>query len=491
MSDIFRSEDRRQQRDAALVDELTRLPSEEAWAEFKVGNADPDRIGRLISGLANSARLYDRPFGYLVWGIEDISHRVVGTSFEPGKRKRGNEPLEIWLARSLDPSPEFIFKAVPHPGGRVVLLEIPAASTAPVHFSGRSYIRVGEVTSALSDFPERERALWRKLQPIMWETGVAKSFLSADEVLSLLDYSTYFKLLDHPLPEKKAGIFRCLQEDNIVRQDVGGKWQISNLGAILFAASLEHFERLGRKRVRIIQYQGKTRASSAREHTVHKGYASGFIELVNTVQQLLPINEHIERALRREMPLYPENAIRELVANALVHQDLTITGAGPTIEIYEDRIEITNPGVSLVDVTKFIGAPPRSRNEALAALMRRMKMCEERGSGIIKVLSAAEIFQLPAPDFRTSQGNFQAALFSPRKFKDMDASERQRACYQHAALKYIAGDKMTNATLRERLGIGHQNAAQVSRIIKEALRARLIKAADAASPRAGYVPFLA
>ena len=120
--------------------------------------------------------------------------------------------------------------------------------------------------------------------------------------------------------------------------------------------------------------------------------------------------------------------------------------------------------------------------------MRRMKMCEERGSGIIRVLTSAAIFQLPAPDFRSLEHNFQVAMFSPRNFKDMDAAERLRACYQHAALKFIAGEKMTNATLRERFGIEDQNAAQMSRVIKDALKMKLIRPLDASSPRAGYIP---
>lgn len=186
--------------------------------------------------------------------------------------------------------------------------------------------------------------------------------------------------------------------------------------------------------------------------------------------------------------MYPEIALRELIANALIHQDMTVTGAGPTIELFSDRIEITNPGSPLIDPARFIDMPPRSRNESLAALMRRMGICEEQGSGVDKVVTAVEVFQLPAPDFRADGENTRVVLFAPRSFAHMTASERVRACYQHAVLRYVAAERLTNGSLRVRPGVAPQNAAQVSRIINEARDAGLIKLADPESPRAGYVP---
>ena len=143
--------------------------------------------------------------------------------------------------------------------------------------------------------------------------------------------------------------------------------------------------------------------------------------------------------------MYPEKAIRELVANALIHQDFSVTGAGPMVEIFAERMEITNPGEPLVDTLRFIDTPPRSRNEDLAAMMRRMKICEEGGTGIDKVVEAIEAFQLPAPDFAaitTMQPGFtKATLFAHQKLAEMDSKDRIRACYQHACLCYVSGQE--------------------------------------------------
>ena len=192
--------------------------------------------------------------------------------------------------------------------------------------------------------------------------------------------------------------------------------------------------------------------------------------------------------------MYPEIAIRELVANALIHQDFNVTGSGPMVEIFSDRMEISNPGVPLINTLRFIDDPPRSRNEMLAALMRRMNICEERGSGIDKVIFHVEIFQLPAPDFRVAGDSTVAVLFGPRKFAQMDREERVRACYQHACLQFVSGKRMSNATLRKRMGIKDSNYPLASRIIRDATEARLIRphgAPEGSRKDSSYVPFWA
>ena len=243
--------------------------------------------------------------------------------------------------------------------------------------------------------------------------------------------------------------------------------------------------------MRVIQYAGSDRTATQRRFDSPKGYAAGFTGLIDHIDGLIPRNEEIGKALREERPLYPPIAIRELVANALIHQDLTVTGTGPMVEVFSDRVEITNPGKPLVEPARFVDMPPRSRNESLAALMRRMGICEEQGSGVDKALTAVELFQLPPPDFRPDGDNVRVVLYGPRSFSSMSPVERVRACYQHAALKYVSGQRMKNASLSERLGIASQNAAQASVVIRQALKAGVIRSADPAHPRAGYVPFWA
>ncbi|AWB24770.1 hypothetical protein DA075_08545 [Methylobacterium currus] len=476
-------------RHIAIIDELLNLPAETTWVEFKNGNEDPDRIGKTISALANGARLADRPMGYLVWGVEDANRTIVGTQFEPSTASgKGSQPLEIWLGRMVDPCPALAFHVIPHPQGRVVLLEIPPATHAPVAFERQAYIRIGSSVTRLSDHRDREKALWAKLQTFAWEQGIAIPFITSEEVISTLDYPSYFTLTNQPLPESADVILNKLQDDRLIDKDAGGRWNILNLGAILFSRQINSIDRLSRKAVRVVDYEGRDRTRTRRRWDMPEGYASGFANLLATVNSMLPANEHIGQAFREERRVYPEIAVRELVANALIHQDMTVSGAGPTIEIFADRIEITNPGAPLNEPRRLIDLPPRSRNESLASLTRRMRMCEEGGTGLDKVVASAELYQLPAPDFRAESDNMRVVMFAPRGFGEMTAAERIRAADQHATLCYLSGSRMTNTSLRQRLGIAGQNAAQASRIIKEALALDLIRPADPAMPRAGYIP---
>lgn len=478
---------------AGLVTELRKLSTETPWLEFKKDNDDPLEIGEYISALSNAAALHGKANAYAVWGVEDGTHAVVGTGFKPAQAKKGGEELENWLLRLLDPRLHFRFFELSYEGKPVVVLEIPRASGRPVQFQGVEFIRVGTYRQKLKDHPQIERELWRVFNAVPFEDMVAMERVEGPQVLALLDYPSYFDLLKQDLPSDRDGILARLADDRMIVPNQAGGWDITNLGAILFAKDLDSFRGLGRKVMRVIVYEGKGRLKTIREQTGRKGYASGFEGLIDFVNALLPRNEVVGKALREELPMYPEPAIRELVANALIHQDFAVTGSGPMIEIFSDRMEITNPGLPLVKVERFLDTPPRSRNEALASFMRRVGICEERGSGVDKVVFQTEYYQLPAPSFETPEGSTRAVLFAHKPLNDMDQDDRVRACYLHACLRFVERDPMTNASLRERFGIEEKNAAIASRIIRDTVETGKIKPYDPDQGKkyAKYLPFWA
>jgi ATP-dependent DNA helicase RecG len=477
----------------SLLRELISLPRETEWVEFKVDNTNPQEIGEYISALANAAALNGKVMGCLVWGVENGSHRVVGTRFDPLAEKKGNEPLESWLLRLLDPRIRFSFHPVDVDGVRVVLLEIEPAVRQPVRFSGTEYIRIGEVKKPLKDAPDRERALWRTFDTIAFEDRIALERVGVDEMLRLLDWPTYFKLLGQTVPTNRSQIVDALSTDRMIQISEAGGWDITNLGALLLATELAAFDRLARKAIRVIQYRGKTRMNTQHEQLGIKGYASGFEGLLGYINGLVPQNEIIGEALRKRVPMFPPLAIRELVANALIHQDLSVSGAGPTIELFDDRMEITNPGRPLLDTQRLVDLPPRSRNERLASRMRRFGICEERGTGIDKVLHEIEAAQLPAPLFEVPDDSMRVVLFAHMPLSAMGKADKLRACYLHACLCHVNHQDMTNTTLRKRFGVEVQNRSIASRLIREAVNAGLIAPADAdAAPKQmKYVPFWA
>ena len=485
---------------SALLLELLTLPHETEWVEWKHNNADPEMIGECLSALSNSAALHCRETAYMVWGIEDGTKTVVGTTFKPKRAKKGNEELENWLMRSLHPQVAFKMSEWSHGGHPLVLFEIPRATHAPVRFVTEEFIRVGSLKKKLREYTTKERELWASFDRNPFEQGIAKENLPGDETLALIDYAGCFDLLRVPTPTDRKAILARLADEKLIVPKAGKRFDVTNLGAVLFAKSLASFDRLSRKALRIIKYRGVGRTDTEREWRdapSHKGYALAFEAAVAFINSQLPQNEPIGEAFRTEVRMFPQKAVRELVANALIHQDFDVTGAGPMVEIFSDRMEITNPGEPLVDTLRFIDTPPRSRNEDIAALMRRMKICEEGGTGIDKVIEAVEMFQLPAPDFTAittmQPGSTKATLFAHQKLADMASKDRIRACYQHACLCFVSNQKMTNASLRKRFAIKTENASQASRLLKEALKSEVIKLydPDVRDRDRSYVPFWA
>lgn len=474
-----------------LLQQLVALPSETEWVEFKKDNQDPEIIGEYLSALSNSATLHNKQSAYLIWGIDDKTHNIIGTTFKPKEEKTKGQELENWLATQVEPRIDFRIYEFTYEGKNIVLFDIPKATSVPISFKRTKYIRVGSYTKKLQDFPEKEKQLWLLFSRSSFEKGIALENITADEVLAKINYPTYFEVMKQNLPDNKEAILKQLAAEKLINIKLSNYYDITNFGAITFAKKLTDFDRLGRKAIRVIVYKGEDRIITQREQVFDKGYAVSYEEIVRFINDQLPQNEEIGQALRKDIKIYPEIAIRELIANAIIHQDFYMTGVSSTIEIFSNRMEIRNPGEPLVDTMRFIDIPPQSRNEELAAFMRRINICEERGTGIDKTINSVEEFQLPAPEFNVNNKHTEAILFTYRDWKGMDNSDRIRACYQHACLRHVCREQMTNESLRKRFGIADKNYSMVSRLIRDTIKAGLIRRYDLenkSKKNAKYVP---
>ena len=475
-----------------LVDELVLYPNESEWLEFKHNFHSNNEIGQRISALSNSALLNGKEFGYLVFGVEDKSHNIIGTDFSIKSAKKGDEELENWLIQRLNPRIDFKFYEFNYSQNiRISLIVIPAAISRPVKFLHKAYIRIGSYTRLLGEFPQKEAKIWGKKDNRKFENRIAKFNLSENDIVSLLDTQSYFDLIKLPYPSTRNNVIEKFISENFIVKNFEN-YSITNLGAILFAKNLNDFLSFKHKSIRVIVYKGKSRIETVREQNFEIGYILIFKNLINWVNGQLPANEEIGKAFRNDKRMYPEIAIRELVANSIIHQDFDENGR-PMIEIFSDRIEISNPGIPLITPERFIDEY-QARNEALADIMRRLGICEEKGSGIDKVIYHNEVYQLPAPIFQVQEKHTRTILFSYKSLNKMDRNDKIRACYQHCCLKYVSNDKMTNQSLRERFKIESRNAAIASRIIKEALNAKVIKEDNPESNSRKYkkyIPFWA
>lgn len=476
-----------EQRLCTLLRRLVALPKENEWVEFKHNFHSEDEIGERISAIANSACIDNKAYGYLVFGVDDSTHEIIGTTFRPTQKMVGSNELENWLIQNLTPHIDFRIYEFQCDGKNIALFEIPAAENVPVDYKKVPYIRVGSITRRLSDFPNKERKIWNNIK-YNFETSIAMDGCSAADVIKYLDTQSYFDMMELPYPTTQESVIdRLVVAGLVVNKD--DCYAITNLGGILFAKNLHDFKSLERKIVRVVQYRGNNKIETILDEEFTKGYAIGFTTLVKFINDLLPRNEMIGDALREDVRMYPQLAIRELVANSIIHQDFSITGTSTLIEIYNDRIEFSNPGEPLIDPIRFIDEY-RSRNEKMASLMRRLKICEEKGSGIDKVVFQCELFQLPAPYFVSTPVHTRVILYAYKQLREMDKDDKIRAVYQHACLKWVSNDFMTNQSLRERFNIDPKNYSMASRLIKEALVVQVIKEADCDSKSKKYAKYL-
>jgi predicted HTH transcriptional regulator len=462
------------------IDFWRQTPSEHQTLEFKEAKTqfDNDRLYKYCVAIANEGG------GKLVLGIADQPPRpVVGT-------RAFRDPVA--MAEKLFQAIGFRvdIEEVQHPDGRVLVFHIPSRPRGTAyHLSGVYLMRVGQALNPMSE--DQLRRIFSEGGP-NWLEESSKIRLSSQEIVDLLDTQTYFELLKLPYPTERTGVMERLLNDRLIDQQNSG-YSIRRLGALLLAKRLEDFSDLARKASRVVVYTGTSKLETRLDQTGTKGYAVGFQGLVHFVMSQLPQNEIVEAAIRKEVKLIPEIVIRELVANALIHQDFTISGTSMMVEIYTDRVEISNPGEPVVPVERFIDGY-ESRNEDLARMMRLLGICEEKSSGIDRVVREAEVYQLPAPDFRAGHQRTVVTIYGPRDFEQMDRGDRIRACYQHCALKWVMSERMTNQSLRERFGLPESKSAIVSQVIAAATEAGLIKPDERVGTSrrfARYLPFWA
>lgn len=476
----------------ALLDRLISEPAESAWVEFKINNSDPQEIGEYVSALANGAMLAGRERAFLVFGVDDKSRQKIGTIVRLSRIKRGNEDFENWLARLVEPRILIECRDFQCDGKDFAIISIEPSYDRPVKFAGTEYFRIGQNKKKLAEFPQYERALWLATGRRKFESAVAETNLTGIEVLDRLDVDPLYELTGEPRPRGETEVLRKLTDRGFVLDNLEGRFDITNLGAILLAREITAFPSLAGKSVRIIKYAGHDKSRSEFEQEGRKGYAVGFSGMMGFLMQRLPKEEKYIGGVRRMIPLYPETAIREIIANALIHQDFTVTGAGPVIEIYDNRLEITNPGNSLISPDRMLD-DRQSRNEKLAATMRAFGLCEERGGGLDKTLLEIEKVHLPAPDFISSENSMRVVLLGPRPFSELTKAEKIRACFYHCVLRWMIHDYMSNTSLRERFSLPQEEYQAVSSVISEAIKLDRIAPADPDQGRrnAKYVPYWA
>lgn len=466
-------------------------PHELNELDWKSGlSPDKKRLAEHLSAFANFPG-----GGFFIFGVDASG---VATGVNQQDLERCITQLSNLSRSALEPSIAIDHSVETYASVRLLVVYVPESPIKPVVLRGKSidhaFIRSGGSTRAASR--QEIGILLLQSRTPRWEDLHASTLLTDDGLVAQLDAMSILKLIERPVPADSEALVAWMSDEKLVDRHSAGGGYVTNLGAIAAARRLSDFPDLSRKAVRLIVYDGLNKSRTKHEQEGTRGYAIAFQGLLKYVGSLLPQSEVIEKALRVTRTLYPELALRELIANALIHQDFSLAGTGPLIEIFDNRVEISNPGGLLPSkqLDRLIGTQPESRNEQLARLFRRYKYCEERGSGLLKAGLEIELYGSPPIRFDAGSNFFKVTLFAPRTFAQMSERERLDASYQHAVLRFFSTSAMTNRSLRERLKMPEKQRSMVSVLIQEALDARLIKPAgrDNRSRKfAEYVPYWA
>ena len=455
---------------ALLKDSLEPVPSELNEIDWKSGLSDKsDRLAQHISAFAN--HLYG---GILVYGVNDD-----GSLFSLGKEQIEDivKKLGNIAHNNLSNHIQIEHTVQEYNGENLLFIFIPEEQGKPVHLRGKdiyaSYYRSGGQTLKMST--KQVQMLIAKSMGISFEENTALDNLSQDQVLSLLDYQALYRILDKSVPKSADTILDKLSDMGYCSEK-NGSWTITNLGAILFARSLSSFPSISGREVVVRKYAGPNNRQLQHEQRGGLGYAVGFEGLIdyimmNTGNEVIDTSRNIE-------PTYPRVAIREFVANALIHQDFAIDGSPITIEIYINRLVITTPGAPLNNINRLLDLPPRSRNEKLAQSMLLLNICERRGSGVDRAIEAVEKMFLPPVKFQMLDDYTKITLFPQKSLSEMTKREKIMACYQHACLMFEDNVAINNQSIRERFGINKNQSYVASRILADAVEEKLIKPVD-------------
>ncbi|MCA9834842.1 MAG: putative DNA binding domain-containing protein [Thermomicrobiales bacterium] len=470
----------------ALITAALRNGRETPWFEFKKDITDPEQIAKTASAIANSAALHGMAYGAMIWGVEDTALSVIGTTFDPYNMRKGNESLIPWLNAQLENVRLLEFYTCNYNHEHVVVMIVGAATNVPTLYQGKAFARLDSHTIDISRNPNIQRQLWELLLLRNPDEELVVSNLYESD----LDLLLVTDLLAEQLHIPKFDLVQGMKQLGIIVEDTSGQFSVPAWSALIYARDLTAIPSLSRKSLRFYTYAGEQRDQLERDLSSHSGYLKAYQQILDQLKTLLPTPERDFGAHRTGVERYSLLAINETIGNALAHQDLAISGAGPLVELFSNRIEITSPGLPLVDVGLLVNAPPQSRNEKLASHLRRLELIQERGSGWDIIAMEAARMNLPAPRVETNAGQFRVVFRPEESMHHLSREDRLWTLYLHACLKWLNHTPIANSDVRERFSISQGNAASASRLLNDAVAEMLLKPLDLSAGRGQmrYVP---
>ena len=365
----------------SVVQSLIQYNAEEEWFEFKENWLEHHAIGEYISAISNAAALRGKESGYFIWGVNNETHEIVGTTVNYQK-DYNKEPFQHYLARLLTPDLYFSFNEIEVQGKRVVVLDIPAAKTVPTSFDGIRYIRIGSSKEKINKYPEREAQLFNVLTNGL---PTIETVESEYQDLTFVRLFTYYAGRGITLRQETF-------EKNLGLRTKDGKY---NMMAQLLSDDC-HMP------IRISIFRGETKAAplfSVREfgNTCILLALDKILEYSDVIN-LIQTDERNRIMERKEVSLFNADAYREAVINAFVHNKW-IDGNAPMITVFSNRIEILSRGTLAPEQTieGFFLGESIPVNRKLSDLFLQLHISERSGRGVPKI---TEMYGRDAFEFR-------------------------------------------------------------------------------------------
>lgn len=314
-----------------------------------------------------------------------------------------------------------------------------------------------------------------------------------EEVRQLLDIEGFYALLDKQQPAQLAMAMNDLSALNMLAPAGDERYTINRMGVLLLAKSISSCApELASKCMRVLSFKGDgDKCTIDFDETCNRGYAISFVDLVEMVKSQLDNKCPDTEALRHYDGFVPAIVVRELLANAIIHQDFQITGQQLEVRIYADRIVVNNPGKPLMDIDRMIDRLG-TRNEFLVDAMRALRICAWASTGIDKAIAAMEKVRGAPIAYRTGDQDdvTEATILATRSYDELSPELQELACYQHCSLRSLNRKTMTNVSFRERFGLDSSKREDVSRLFNKLVDRKLIQRSipGHSNKHASYVP---
>ncbi len=472
-----------------LQKSLRPIPQELNELDWKVMLSNKkERLKKHLSAFSNL-----HGGGFLIFGV-DNSGKVVGISDESSRY------IADYLANiartSVEPQINIKFVTFIFEEKSLLGVFVEESFEKPVHMVNKtiehSYIRAGGQSRLMSKEELRHSIInSRKIR-----FGEISATLPPAVLANWEEYFDFSEVMKRMRPAgftDKKSYYDFLCSLKLLHKVDEEEMVPTNLAIQVCAKDFSALPSYERFAVRIIEYKGTTKMSARRDKTFSQGYSLSLHKIVSTLIDWIPYSEKINKASVVCESAIPEIALREIVANAIIHRDFNVTNASISIELFSDRVEVTNPGGLLPEITidRLIDHPSRTRNEVFSDIMRKLRFAEERGSGIDKAVMAMEMNGYPSIKFIDGGDFFLATMFIAKNFDKMSKEQKLNAIFQHACINDVIQRKTTGRSIRERFKLGRNDGPKIYKLIDEVIATGKIRLANPEDIRKDhyYVPY--